>query len=103
MIQNAHLHQSVYIWNNHNTIAAGEWCIRVIGPGRRQDYQHFDYPGLMWNCSCVESVSPHSVITECYVFTFINPAHKMLFDIAWGHLGIYDSVALLQADQHCAY
>jgi len=88
-------HTSVYISNRTQVLAAYHWCTQVIGPSvYNRNVQQLD---VMWTFTCVDSGVLWAHDTTTHVFSFVNSRHKLLFDLAWGHLGIYDSVAQLQA------
>jgi len=87
------LHSSVYISSTAHDCATVDWCRQVIGT----------VDALMplqasrawsWHRRCVY---PNHIPTNCCVFSFVDAQHKLLFDLAWSHLGIYDSVQLCQA------
>jgi len=86
-------HTSVFVWNGYSQSETYAWCTQVIGQGSRAAKMD---PSSTWHCVC-RDLGTSSATKMCYVFTFINPAHKLLFDIAFGHLGIHDSVAALEA------
>ena len=87
------VHISLDKYPNHSVYAVplqcarpAEWCRALIGDHnwRKVDGQH----------SLRFSLSGYNSYCQ---FSFADLRHKMLFHIAWGHLGIYDSVALLEA------
>ena len=74
---------SVYISISWSANEAAEWCAQVIGT-------------QLW-CWRTSRIYNNGIPTNCCVFAFVDPRHKLLFDIRWGHLGIHDSVQLCTA------
>ena len=75
------IHQ-VDVWckrvlDRHCVFAVGtanfNWTVRVVTADLEQQHHH------------------------CWQFTFAVWQHKLLFDVAWSHLGIHNSVQLCQA------
>ena len=72
------------------------WCKRVLD-------QHCVFAdgtaNFNWTVRTVRVVPYRHVqgLHYCWQFTFAESQHKFLFDLAWSHLGIYDSVQLCQA------
>jgi len=59
------------------------WCERVVGP----------QSSSTWDMQTRGQLG-HPEYLFCFEYRFINAKHKLLFDLAWSHLGIYDSVKL---------
>jgi len=87
------LHTSVYISSTAHDRATVEWCRRVIGT---VDAHMPLQASRLWswhrNCIYLKQDSTH-----CCVFRFVDARHKLMFDLAWGHLGVYHTSAELQA------
>ena len=95
-------HQSVYVRPTDDLLLTVDWCRQVIGADSvRQPGPRVDSP-CAWSYVCVNWRGPGGT-SLCYVFSFVSSAHKLLFDITFGHLGIYDTVVDLEADQHTAH
>jgi hypothetical protein len=86
MSQVAQLHTSVYISNGNNLHGPIDWCNAVVNG-------HHTRPRWLWSRRDVNFDSHHA---SCYVFIFVDPKRKLLFDIAWSHLGIHNSVQSLE-------
>ena len=67
------------------------WCERVVDQGRSSHTNHLGE--FYWSCQTTKYIDG---CQEC-AFEFANAQHKLLFDIAWGHLSIYSSAAQLKA------
>jgi len=83
-------HTSVYISSTAHDRATVEWCRQVIGTVDVNNARSW-----YWHRRCVY---PKLISTNCCVFEFVDARHKLLFDLRWGHLGVYHSVQSL-ADQ----
>ena len=87
------LHSSVYISSTAHDCATVDWCRRVIGTVDALEPLRASR-AWSWHRHCIYLKQDS---TYCCVFSFVNAQHKFLFDLAWSHLGIYDSVQLCQA------
>ena len=95
------LHQSVYLCAvTNDQMEPAAWCTDVIGPGDIRGIIPASKPLKMWTCVLQYGVldTAFDLDVVCCVFTFVHTRHKLLFDIRWGHLGIYDTAAALEAD-----
>jgi hypothetical protein len=86
------LHTSVYISSKAHDCATVNWCRQVIGTvdalAPKQASRAWS-----WYRRCVY---PKHISTNCCVFDFADSRHKLLFDLAWGHLGIHNTVQSLE-------
>jgi len=100
MTQTQHAVRSVYISNrSSDDLAAIEWCRNTFAASHlghgiefKEPCWSFGYARVYIHRGCTVTVK------ELSVFEFANSRRKVLFDIRWGHLVIYDSVAALEAD-----
>jgi len=83
-----HTHQSVCISSTVIDCALVEWCRQVMGTVGGNNARSWS-----WHRRCVY---PRHISTNCCVFSFIDARHKLMFDLAWGHLGIHNSVQSLE-------
>ena len=83
---------SVYISNGLDR-AALNWCRDTFATSHLHLVKE---PCWSFRYDCFYT---HGVCTHCCVVAFATAQHKLLFDIAWGHLEIHDSSAALQAAQ----
>ena len=69
------------------------WCKRVLD---RHCVFADGTANFNWTVRVVTNTNAHGH-HHCWQFTFAESQHKFLFDLAWSHLGIYDSVQLCTA------
>jgi len=88
----AHTVHSVYMSSSiSDDRAALKWCRDTFGVSHNVTNDvnwSFRYARVYIHGDCT--------VTDSCVFDFVDPRHKLLFDIRWGHLGIYDSVQSLE-------
>jgi len=88
---------SVYISSTADR-ASLAWCRNTIGISKSDLVICTVLTKRAWSFS-YHSIYIHGGCTDYCVVGFVDPRHKLLFDLAWGHLGIHDSVAALEAAQ----